>query len=515
MGLLMKNKMRIQYGIVLLLVLTAMPFVLAGEITTDSYSIDAHHTGTATSGNSSTGSYGFRYTTTYEQGSNRDVATQSYSANSGWLNNSLYTNNDELAAESVCDSNNLNLCVDEPGCSGAGGYWYNNVCNSASQPQEENATKTQKHGDGGVATGRVVDSIQKTIRDGRSEELRKKDKIEIKISNKNYTHIYLLELVEFGEEDALIRVYIAENYTESKKGVTGKAIEDSLAEYLAFRIKLGEEKKIDLTEDGFYDLYISLDEIRDGRAFIYIESIHEEIVKEVEKIEVREAEESEVGLMSKINFVFAFIIAALVLVVLGFFFRGRFKMVYLKGRLEQLGRLRERRAISKRTYESEKEGLVKTLLESIGPRGFAVVLAGLLAIVIFGFGAKMSGFTIAATTGFASDNVLGIVLFAILVIAAVLAVVHRKRIKEHVTSIGKKHPKNSIRGLIKKKVYTEDGNYVGVVKDVVLHENKIYSLKISLGKKLKSKKKGIVVKYKNVHRTGHVVILDKKVAGHL
>src|SRR3989344_3626255 len=514
MGLLMKNKMRIQYGIVLLLVLTAMPFVLAGEITTDSYSIDTHHTGTATSGNSSTGSYGFRYTTTYEQGSNRDVASVSYSANSGWLNNSLYTNNDELAEELVCDSNNLNLCLTEGDCRGPGGYWYNNVCNSAPQPQEENATKTQKHGDGGVATGRVVGSVDKTLRQKVAEELKIGERIEIKISELDNYHVYELELAEITEEDVLIKIYFVDEIDDGNRSITGRAVHEK-SEFLAFRLNVGGEKKIDLIDDGFYDLYVTIDEIRSKSAFIYLESIHEEIVKEVEKIEVREAEESEVGLMSKINFVFAFIIAALVLVVLGFFFRGRFKMVYLKGRLEQLGRLRERRAISKRTYESEKEGLVKTLLESIGPRGFAVVLAGLLAIVIFGFGAKMSGFTIAATTGFASDNVLGIVLFAILVIAAVLAVVHRKRIKEHVTSIGKKHPKNSIRGLIKKKVYTEDGNYVGVVKDVVLHENKIYSLKISLGKKLKSKKKGIVVKYKNVHRTGHVVILDKKVAGHL
>lgn len=30
----------------------------------------------------------------------------------------------------VCDSNNLNLCLDETNCTGAEGYWYNDVCNA-------------------------------------------------------------------------------------------------------------------------------------------------------------------------------------------------------------------------------------------------------------------------------------------------------------------------------------------------------------------------------------------------
>lgn len=36
----------------------------------------------------------------------------------------------------VCDSNNLNLCLDEATCTGAGGYWYNSACNVNAEEQE-------------------------------------------------------------------------------------------------------------------------------------------------------------------------------------------------------------------------------------------------------------------------------------------------------------------------------------------------------------------------------------------
>ena len=39
-------------------------------------------------------------------------------------------------------------------------------------------------------------------------------------------------------------------------------------------------------------------------------------------------------------------------------------------------------------------------------------------------------------------------------------------------------------------------------------KNKIDSLKIKLDRKIKSKTKGIIVKYKNVKSVGHIVIVD-------
>ena len=38
----------------------------------------------------------------------------------------------------VCDSDNLDLCLTEAGCTDAGGYWYDNICNAEEQPSCSN-----------------------------------------------------------------------------------------------------------------------------------------------------------------------------------------------------------------------------------------------------------------------------------------------------------------------------------------------------------------------------------------
>ena len=69
--------------------------------------------------------------------------------------------------------------------------------------------------------------------------------------------------------------------------------------------------------------------------------------------------------------------------------------------------------------------------------------------------------------------------------------------------------------MIKKKVYTASGDYIGKVEEVVLGKNKINNLKIKLDGKLRKSKgikvKGIIVKYKDVKSVGEVVIIRKKI----
>lgn len=74
-----------------------------------------------------------------------------------------------------------------------------------------------------------------------------------------------------------------------------------------------------------------------------------------------------------------------------------------------------------------------------------------------------------------------------------------------------KYPRNSIKGLINKKVYSDGGNYIGKVVEVVLGENKIDSLKIKLAKKKKIRTKGVIVKYNNVKSVGEIVIVDENI----
>lgn len=69
--------------------------------------------------------------------------------------------------------------------------------------------------------------------------------------------------------------------------------------------------------------------------------------------------------------------------------------------------------------------------------------------------------------------------------------------------------KDRISGLIRKKVYTLDGEYFGVVSDVLVGENKIYGLKIisNIGKK----KKKLIVLSRFVNNYGEVVLIDSNI----
>jgi len=133
-----------------------------------------------------------------------------------------------------------------------------------------------------------------------------------------------------------------------------------------------------------------------------------------------------------------------------------------------------------------------------------LILSGIVLIGILGIAGK-------SITGFAVNNfnvfIIGILGLLIFISRKKIAVVAEKT-KE---KIKKKHPKNSLKGLIKKKVYTDEGDYIGKVQEAILGKNKIDSLRIKLNKKLKKKVKGIVVKYKDVRNVRHVVIVDEKV----
>lgn len=114
---------------------------------------------------------------------------------------------------------------------------------------------------------------------------------------------------------------------------------------------------------------------------------------------------------------------------------------------------------------------------------------------------------------------IAIGIFIILIILVLIKLFKKifKTIKEKIVKTRKrgKYALNSLMGLIKKRVYTEDGNYIGKVKEIILTTNRIYSLKINFDKQLKIKKKlkegGLIIKYEKVKRVGQIVIVDKEV----
>ena len=96
-----------------------------------------------------------------------------------------------------------------------------------------------------------------------------------------------------------------------------------------------------------------------------------------------------------------------------------------------------------------------------------------------------------------------ILMFLVLVFAILLVLfLFRER-------FARNYGRDRIIGLVGKKVYSTGGDYVGVVKDVLLGQNKIYGLKVLLDSG-KNKKK-IVLLSKNIRQYSDVVLVDSTV----
>ena len=171
-----------------------------------------------------------------------------------------------------------------------------------------------------------------------------------------------------------------------------------------------------------------------------------------------------------------------------------------------------RRKIGKLKTHREYKSKIKQNLKKIRGRTFLMILAGFMLIgILFIGGNSMTGFVVGSTNAINNHwSVFGFIL--IIGMLGLLIFTYRKKIVEKIEIRRRdKSPKNSLKGLIKKKVYCGEGNYIGKVDEVLIGENKIDSLRIKLDKKQKSKIKGIIVKYNDVKCVGHIVIVDEKV----
>lgn len=105
-------------------------------------------------------------------------------------------------------------------------------------------------------------------------------------------------------------------------------------------------------------------------------------------------------------------------------------------------------------------------------------------------------------------------IIALLIILRRKWVLIYKKITESLDRMGsklKKYPRNSIRGLLDKKVYSESGHYIGKVNDIILGENRIESLKIQIDKKHKFKANGAIINYKHIKGVSEIIIIDDAV----
>ena len=185
------------------------------------------------------------------------------------------------------------------------------------------------------------------------------------------------------------------------------------------------------------------------------------------------------------------------------------------------------RLIRKREKEERKrrrgyKGRIKNNLKRIGSKPLLMIIFALITVGLLFIARKsMAGLVISDQfIGDSGANILGVIL--IIGILGLLVFLSRNKIKISIEKAKEKlklgYSKNSIKGLIKKKVYTEEGEYVGKVSGVIIGDNKIDSLKIKLDKldkRKKAKVSGIIVKYRNVINTGDIVIIDYRVLEYL
>lgn len=187
---------------------------------------------------------------------------------------------------------------------------------------------------------------------------------------------------------------------------------------------------------------------------------------------------------------------------------------------------KEKYELLKKLYKSKYEGNVliytkikdyyDTIIKTIKNNPLLSTIALLsLFIILATFNKDITGLIISdSIIKNRSWNLFGFIFW--IGVLGLLIFINRKNIIEMIEHKNRdKYSKRSIGGLMKRKVYTEEGEYVGKIEGVILGKNKIESLKIRLDKRKKIRVKGIIVKYKNVKSAGHIVIVDNKILEHL
>ena len=248
-----------------------------------------------------------------------------------------------------------------------------------------------------------------------------------------------------------------------------------------------------------YEKEISEIKLKDGEYTLRVDIIYgnQQRAFAEQKFEVKKGE---LGAPVKEGFNYNFLILSMglifLLIILIIF-------ILIKKRKIKAGKLK-----THREYKSK----IKRNLKKIKSKTFLIILAGFMLVgVLFIGGNSMTGFIVGSAS--VVNNNWNIFEFVLIIgILGLLVFTYRKKIVEKI-EIKKRnnYPKNSLKGLIKKKVYTEQGDCIGKVDEIFLGENKIHSLRIKLEKKQKFKVKGIVVKYKDVKSIGHIVIVDGKI----
>jgi sporulation protein YlmC with PRC-barrel domain len=134
--------------------------------------------------------------------------------------------------------------------------------NETEEDNNDNGNGGENNGGGGGITGKAVYKFKKEeISKGKSQGLKDGDKIEFNITQQ-------VSPQEIKSEGHSLKII------ELKKDRTTITISSTP---ITITLLLGEDAKIDLDKDNYYDLYVRLDKILNEQAYIYVQTIYEEI----------------------------------------------------------------------------------------------------------------------------------------------------------------------------------------------------------------------------------------------
>jgi len=401
----------------------------------------------------------------------------------------------------VASSGNSNLTSTLTSPSSAGTYRYRSIVTWAggtataydtftvTAPVVDSGTGSSSGG-GGITGKTIYESDDKDIKKGKTQKLKDGEKVKFNVIQEGFVYSHSLEIVDLQLDRATITIY---------------------SNPITIFLYIGEDKKLDLNEDGFYDLYVKLEKIEKNKADIYLKSIYEVVEVEEPGLSPEDEEDEEeketVGkefFDIKIN-KFSLIVWILILGIIGV-------SIFI---IVSIFRIRKNKEKSLKKVINFKEGKYNLLL------------------IFFGF-ILLSFFTVATKAGI-TGGVIGLgntnfgnlnleIILKVLIISVLSAIIiyliyFFKKIKMYLKSKSLIKKKDNIKiSLVKNiQVYAGNGKSIGKVKEVYLKGNKIDSWLIKVKKNIakKIKKKNILVKHKHVLGIGDVMIIKEKVSEHL
>ena len=74
---------------------------------------------------------------------------------------------------------------------------------------------------------------------------------------------------------------------------------------------------------------------------------------------------------------------------------------------------------------------------------------------------------------------------------------------------------DTIKSLMDKKVYAQNGHYIGKVNEVILGSHKIEELKVDVDKENPSATNSLTIKYSNIKKINETIVVDNKILNEL